>query len=113
MTTEKFTNEAQTLKKFFELHCHYKHSNLSYHCKQLNYNNEIIQIELELCDECIELINYSFDRLTECPHDPKPRCRKCKTPCYEKQEWRKVGKLMRYSGFKLGLIKIKKALRLA
>ena len=55
-----------------------------------------------------ELINYSFDRLNECPHDIKPRCRTCPSPCYEKQEWKKLSKLMKYSGLQFGLIKIKK-----
>ena len=107
MTTEKFTSEAKTLKKFFELHCHDKHTNLSNHCKQVDYNGTKINIELELCSECLSLIHYSFDRLSECPHDPKPRCRKCPNPCYSKDEWKKVAKLMRYSGIKLGFIKVK------
>jgi len=108
MTTEKFTGEVKTLKKFFELHCHDNHTNLKHHCKQLTYNGEKIITELELCDDCIELIHYSFDRLEECPHDPKPRCRTCPNPCYEKSEWKKVAKLMRYSGIQLGILKIKK-----
>ena len=113
MTIEKFKAEAQTLKKFFELHCSHKHKNQTHHCKQLIYNGEKVHIELELCSECIELIHYSFDRLVECPHDPKPRCRTCPNPCYSKTEWKKVAKLMRYSGIHLGLLKVKKFLRLS
>ncbi len=108
MTTEKFTTEANTLKKFFELHCKDKHTNQTSHCKQMEYNDEKVHIELELCSECIDLIHYSFDRLSECPHDPKPRCRTCSNPCYSQNEWKKVAKLMRYSGIQLGLLKIKK-----
>ncbi len=111
MTTEKFTSEAQTLKKFFELYCNDKHTLQTDHCKQLEYNDEKINIELKLCPDCIELIHYSFDRLIECPHDPKPRCRTCSNPCYSKDEWKKVAKLMRYSGIQLGISKIKKFLR--
>ncbi|MEA3288993.1 MAG: nitrous oxide-stimulated promoter family protein [Campylobacterota bacterium] len=107
MTTEKFTSEAQTLKKFFELNCIDKHTKQTHHCKQLVYNKETINIELELCSECIKLIHYSFDRLSQCPHNPKPRCRTCPDPCYSKDEWKKVAKLMRYSGIQLGILKIK------
>ncbi len=108
MQSDKFKSEVQTLKKFFELHCKDKHQNIKDHTKQLNYNDEKIDVELKLCDECMTLLNYSFDRLSECPHDPKPRCRTCPTPCYEKEEWKKVAKLMKYSGIKLGLSKLKK-----
>jgi len=108
MQNDKFKGEVQTLKKFFELHCHDKHQNQKNHCKQLLYNDEKINVDLNLCSECIELIHYSFDRLLECPHDPKPMCRTCPNPCYSKDEWKKVAKLMRYSGIQLGLVKIKK-----
>ena len=107
MTTEKFTIEVQTLKKFFEFYCKNHHKNQTDHCKQLEYNDQEIHTELHLCSSCIELIDYSFERLKECPHDPKPRCRTCKNPCYDKKEWKKVAKLMMYSGIHLGLSRIK------
>ena len=106
-TNMKFTSEAKILKKFFELHCHDKHQNQASYTKELIYNNEKITLNLELCDECKELISYSLDRLSKCPHDPKPRCRKCPDPCYDKPQWKKVAKLMRYSGIRLGFIKVK------
>ena len=113
MKTEKFASEVQTLKKFFELHCKDRHSNQIKYNKQLNYNSIEINVDLELCEECKNLLQYSFDRLIECPHDIKPRCRTCPTPCYEKQEWKKVAKLMRYSGIQLGLSKVKKFFKLS
>ena len=112
MTTDKFKSEVQILKKFFELHCFDNHTGQNHHCKQMEYNGEKVYVELELCSDCIELIDYSFNRLIECPHDPKPRCRTCPNPCYEKKEWKKVAKLMRHSGIQLGLLKLKKFLRL-
>ena len=108
MTKEKFMSEVNTLKRFFEIYCINKHSNQTHYHKQLDYNDEKVDTELRLCPDCIKLIYYSFDRLCECPHDPKPRCRTCSNPCYNKNEWKKVAKIMRYSGMKLGLLKIKK-----
>jgi len=108
MTIEKFTGEVQTLKKFFELYCDDHHKDQTDHCKKLIYNDQEVYTELHLCSSCIDLIDYSLQRLKECPHDPKPRCRTCPNPCYEKDEWKKVAKLMRYSGIQLGLLKIKK-----
>lgn len=112
MKIEKFISEVDTLKKFFELHCIDNHTNQKHHCKQLKYNGEKINTDIEVCENCIHLIHYSFDRLIECPHDPKPRCRTCPNPCYEKSEWKKVAKLMRYSGIHLGILKIKKIFRI-
>ena len=111
MKLEKFQDEVATLKKFFELHCHDNHDNLTHHCKKLVYKEEKIYIDLELCSDCVNLIHYSFDRLLECPHNPKPRCRTCPHPCYEKNEWKKVAKLMRYSGMQLGLLRVKKFIK--
>ena len=108
MDIKKYKSEVDTLKKFFELYCKDKHKNQNIFIKNFDYNNKKFDIELNLCDECKELINYSFDRLSQCPHDPKPRCRTCPNPCYEKNEWKKVARLMRYSGIQLGLLKIKK-----
>ena len=108
MTNEKFEGEVETLKKFFELYCDNHHEHQKEHCKQLVYNDKKTCKEFYLCSSCIELIDYSLERLKECPHDPKPRCRTCKTPCYSKPEWKKVAKLMMYSGIHLGLSKIKK-----
>ena len=113
MEIEKFTSEAKTLKKFFELHCRDKHTNQTHHCKELSYKDEKICLDLELCSDCNKLINYSFDRLSDCPHDIKPRCRTCPTPCYDKNEWKQVAKLMKYSGIQLGLSKIKRFFKIS
>jgi len=108
MTSKKFETEVQTLKKFFELYCNDKHQNQKEYIKHLSYNGKEYDIELNLCNECRELLDYSFDRLVNCPHEIKPRCRTCPTPCYEKPQWKSVAKLMRYSGMKLGMLKLRK-----
>lgn len=107
MTNEKFTNEALTLKRFFQTYCCDKHTDRSKTTHDLNYKDFNLTLETELCDDCNKLITYSFNQLQKCPHDEKPRCRKCPNPCYDKREWKHLAKLMRYSGFKLGLLKIK------
>ena len=107
MTNEKFISEVRTLKKFFTKYCEDKHEERQTINQTLNYKDVDYNIELTLCPVCIKLINYSFDRLHGCPHEIKPRCRTCPSPCYEKTEWKKLAKLMRYSGFQFGLTKIK------
>lgn len=104
----KFKEEINTLKKFFEVYCKEKHLDQLKITKTFNYKNEEIKVELNLCHECLKKIEYSFDRLLECPHDIKPRCRTCPTPCYEKKQWKEAAKIMRYSGMKLGLRSVSK-----
>lgn len=108
MDLVKLKEEIKTLKKFFEIYCHKKHKNQENKTFYLNYKNENIQISVNLCKECQTLIDYSFKRLLECPHEEKPRCRNCPKPCYEKKQWKEVAKIMRYSGMFLGLNRINK-----
>ncbi len=107
MTHEKFEIEINTLKKFYELYCKDKHENQKDRLEYLQYKNKKFFLELNLCPECHEAISYSFDRLQGCPHDIKPRCRTCPSPCYEKSKWKETAKVMKYSAIKLSLGKIK------
>jgi len=111
MTTEKFEIEIQTLKKFFELYCKNKHENLIKKDIILTYKDKEFDLNLELCEDCHKAINYSFERLQECPHEIKPRCRQCPNPCYDKEHWKNAAKVMKYSGVRLGLTKAKQKLK--
>lgn len=108
MTSEKFEIEIETLQKFFKKYCEDKHSFLEEKEYSIEYKDKIYRFEISLCNDCHNLISYSFDRLRNCPHEIKPRCRKCPNPCYEKKEWRLLAKIMRYSAIKFGLTKLKK-----
>jgi len=46
--------------------------------------------------------------LRACPHAEKPRCHHCPHPCYEREMWVNMARMMKYSGMKLGFTKIKK-----
>lgn len=108
MTEEKFKSEVEILKKFFEIHCAKKHNTLLPYTQSFNYKTLHFSVELTLCEECKNLINYSFERLYECPHEIKPKCRSCKNPCYEKSKYKEVARIMKFSGIQLGLSRIKK-----
>lgn len=112
MTNEKFISEVETIKKFFTIYCKDKHTHQQNYIRSIDYKNQNYQVELELCDECRELINYSIERLQGCPHEIKPRCRKCPNPCYEKTQWKQLARLMKYSGIQLGILKIKRFFKL-
>lgn len=112
MNKEKFESEVETLKYFFQTYCdansHEKESTKIFTCR---HKELTCKVEVHLCRECYHLLNYSLIRLQECPYEIKPRCRTCQTPCYEKHEWKRVAKVMRFSGLKLGLLKVKKMIR--
>ena len=107
MTNKKFEQELKTLSEFFSHYCQDKHKNQFNNIHILEYKNIKYEQNSNLCEECNFLMDYSFQRLMSCPHEIKPRCRKCPNPCYEKEQWKKVAKLMKYSGVKLGLVKLK------
>ena len=107
MTNEKFESEINTLKKFFEIYCKDKHENQKNHTSYVEYKSKIFILKLDLCEDCYKTINYSFLKLQSCPQEIKPRCRVCPKPCYEKQEWKDIAKVMKYSAIKLSLGKIK------
>ena len=111
MTTEKFKSEVETLNKFFQIYCSEKHENQFEKHYDVSYKDLYIQFNANLCEECHNLLNYAIERLKECPNDPKPRCRKCPNPCYEKDKYKQMAKMMRYSGMKLGLTKAAKKLK--
>jgi len=116
MTEEKFIDDSKTVLKFIKCYCDNKHTDrvqtkdslhLCYKDKDLEQ-----KIEYELCHECKCTLSYSYARLQQCPHSEKPKCRTCTEPCYEKNEWKKLAKIMSYSGMQLGVLRIKKLLKL-
>lgn len=107
MNIEKFENEITTLKKFYELYCNDKHENLYKKQYSLIYKSKNFKLELHLCESCHKNICYSFERVSNCKYEEKPKCRKCPTPCYEKSQWKNSARVMKYSSIKLSLGKIK------
>lgn len=116
MTEEKFIHDSQTVLKFIKCYCDNKHDkNLqNKETLKLCYNNKYLnkEIDFELCPDCRCTLFYSYSKLQECPHTDKPSCRTCPDPCYGKNEWKKLAKIMSYSGMKLGLSRIRKFFRI-
>lgn len=112
MDKEKFQSEAETLKRFFEIYCNANnHADRTIKLSTCKHHDFSYDIKLDLCKKCRSLMDYSLLKLEECPHEIKPRCRKCPDPCYEKDEWKKLAKVMRYSGLRLGILKVKEKVR--
>ncbi len=114
MTFEKYTTELTTLTRFVEHYCTDHHHDISRksHNITIKYAGERSEpLEALLCEECAEMVAYAMARLQGCPFDDKPKCRKCPNPCYERPMWKKLAKIMRYSGVRYGLEKVRTAMR--
>ncbi len=114
MTFKKYTQEVTTLTRFVSYYCAGKHADVPKKgsCITLRYAGERAEpLEAELCDECAEILSYGVTRLQACPFDDKPKCRKCPNPCYERPMWKKLAKIMRYSGMHFGLEKVRASVR--
>ena len=111
MTQEKFQTEIETLQKFFKIYCDDKHSNQNKKEYKIDYKDKSYNFEISLCEECHNMLSYSINRLQECPHDIKPKCRKCPNSCYEKDRYKQMAKIMRHSGMKLGVTKAAQRLK--
>lgn len=104
MDDAKFQSELGTLTGFVELFCRSnKHQEKSLQSFTCNYHGFSYSFEIFLCSECRSLLNYASTRLQKCPHEIKPKCRKCKVPCYEKKEWKQMAKVMRYGGITMAI----------
>ncbi len=108
MTTEKFKSEIEVLQRFCEYYCKEKHTNLKEKDITIKYKDTNFHQTLHLCDECIDTLLYSYEKLQSCPHEEKPRCRKCPKPCYERQRWKNMITIMKFSAINLGLSKLKR-----
>lgn len=57
--------------------------------------------EVALCKDCQKLLIHSIAKRLQCPYDPKPMCKKCKTHCYAPGYREKMREVMRFSGLYL------------
>ncbi|PSM52569.1 putative nitrous oxide-regulated protein [Campylobacter blaseri] len=110
MTNEKFIEQNSTVVNFIQLYCDSKHKDAKKKNSSIKliYNGEELkELKYNLCSDCENMLKYANERLQNCPHEIKPKCRNCPSPCYEKDKWKMMAKIMRTSGMKFGLIKIK------
>ena len=112
MTEEKFIHDSHTVLKFIQCYCDNEHveNDQNNDSIKLNYKNKDLNeaVHYQLCEQCEEILKYSYIKLKECQYDEKPSCRKCPQPCYDKTEWKRLAKIMKSSGMRLGLLKIRR-----
>jgi hypothetical protein len=80
-TMKKIEREKRTIKRMIQIYCNAKHGGK------------------ELCDDCLSLLHYAYERLDRCPFgEEKPPCKKCKIHCYSSEKREKVKEIMKFSG---------------
>lgn len=109
MNAEQFIRDSRTLHRLFHTYCSVRHRYEQKMEETKNiYSGEqfLLTQHVKLCSSCRELYFYALKRLEECPYDPKPCCRKCKSVCYGKTEWKNMRKVMLTSGLIQGVSRI-------
>ena len=74
--------DIKMLKQFISVFCHKKHNTK----------------KRELCPNCQDLFDYAQKRLAKCPYDPKPKCKDCKTHCYQADYRKRIQEVMKFAG---------------
>jgi Nitrous oxide-stimulated promoter len=80
-TPKRLARERRTIESMIRLYCRHEHGGDG------------------LCDECAELRDFAFLRLTKCPYsEAKPACAKCPIHCYKPERREQIRKVMRFAG---------------
>jgi hypothetical protein len=91
--------DVRVLAGFVAIYCRQKHPDSSR--QAFNIRDEDLQSRVEgisLCPDCSRLLEHGIAKLSQCPYEPKPSCRKCKTHCYAPGYRERVREVMRFSG---------------
>lgn len=108
MTKDKFNLELNTIRDIVQIYCDSNHSvDRLDGILRTNYRGNSFEVSYHLCKECAKTLNYVSTRLENCVHEEKPKCRNCRSKCYDKEELKKVVKIMRTAGVKYKFLKLK------
>ncbi len=98
----KERTDVETLLKFVGIYCLENHNGdkapFSFRLIDIK---EIETQEIPLCKDCTKLLTYGLTMRMNCPHDPKPMCKKCESQCYRGEYKEKIREVMKFSGMYL------------
>ncbi|MHA2105647.1 MAG: nitrous oxide-stimulated promoter family protein [Candidatus Hodarchaeales archaeon] len=82
-TSKKIQKEQKTVQLMIDKFCKGNH----------------MQVDTDICENCMELSTYSNQRLEKCVFgEKKPFCSKCPIHCYKPSMREKIKEVMKYSG---------------
>ena len=90
--------ELKVLVDFVQVYCRARHRDSPKGKVELT---GLMEIEQNLCEECLELVNYAVLRRIRCPLNPKPACKRCPIHCYGKEYRGRIREVMAFSGRKM------------
>ncbi len=98
----KEKSDIRTLVRFVAIYCreHHRGEKMPFSMKQLDIS-AITEQEAVVCPECKRLLAYGIGMRLNCPHDPKPMCKKCESQCYKGEYRTKMKEIMKFSGMYL------------
>jgi hypothetical protein len=98
--SQKEKRDIQVLIRFVHIFCREKHGENSKKPFSPLFEEiaGLIENDIQLCESCSELLSYGMRKRFRCPHNPKPMCKKCHTPCYNRTYRERVREVMRFSG---------------
>ena len=100
--SRKKRKDARVLANFVRIFCREQHKEQVKEPFQIQDDELQAELyDLKLCPECARLLEHGLAKLSLCPYEPKPTCRKCPTHCYAPGYRDRVRKVMRFSGMYL------------
>ena len=102
--TDKKEKDARIVADFVAIFCRENHRDkekTAFFSRDERLNSALDDGQLNLCPDCTKLLTHSIAKLMQCPHDPKPMCKKCKTQCYAPGYREKIRGVMKFSGLYL------------
>ena len=100
--SRKERSDIRTLMRFTSIFCRENHKGQGKPFTFTGFDMEGLGAkDACLCPDCTRLIRYALAKRLRCPHDPKPMCKQCVTPCHGGEYREKIRAVMRFSGLYL------------
>jgi hypothetical protein len=94
--------DARVLGNFVGIYCRERHKDAAKEPFLIQDEELAARLaSLRLCPDCARLLTHGLAKLSQCPYEPKPSCRHCKTHCYAPGYRENMRGVMRFSGIYL------------
>ncbi len=98
------SKDLKVLGSFVSIFCRENHKTIErslFPIKDGRLKQAIGSEGLILCQDCQKLFSHGMAKLLQCPYEPKPMCKKCRTHCYAPGYRERMREVMRFSGLYL------------
>ncbi len=102
--TSKKEKDLSVLADFVSIFCRENHPDSEkslFTIKDQSLHHSLNGMDMVLCPDCRKLLNHGVAKRLQCPYDPKPMCKKCRTHCYAPGYRERMREVMKFSGLYL------------